>query len=312
MPKDQLVLLAHVYDQVDILPAYLEWYINLGVDRILVQDMGSTDGSQDVLTALASKYPLEWFSLKDSNLRNHESGNTGDPMARLAREKYDARWLMMCDADEFLCLRNETLDLALDRAELRGLTSINIPCFNMTGPSIAEDTNPLEALTLRIEKPYVETPEQQMSGDLPLPYIFIRHPVKSIVLTTAFSSFVAGSHGTNVTFGKVGEIPGARFNHYPIRGFAKFQQKVRNAEKFLQTNDHLEDWWGWHWRRWIRLDRQGRLKDDYDKQFPSVDEQANLIKSGMCIRDQTVSSWVSISRRNETCQTSIQPTIERG
>jgi hypothetical protein len=53
---------------------------------------------------------------------------------------------------------------------------LSVPCFNMTGPMIEPGQKAPEELTLRIDKPTRETGEQQLSGELPVPYIFIRHP----------------------------------------------------------------------------------------------------------------------------------------
>jgi hypothetical protein len=53
---------------------------------------------------------------------------------------------------------------------------LSVPCFNMTGPMIEPGQKAPEELTLRIDKPTRETIEQQLSGELPVPYIFIGPP----------------------------------------------------------------------------------------------------------------------------------------
>ena len=35
--------------------------------------------------------------------------------------------------------------------------------------------------------------------------------------------------------------------------------------------------WGWHWRRWIHLHEQGRLREDYDEHFVSPAHAQQLI-----------------------------------
>lgn len=304
MPIEKIVVLTHVLDQADLLRNFFAWYSKLGVDSFMVQDMGSSDGTLEILEELAHQYPIEWFSLEQRDLRKHRFGNTGDGMVMLAREKLDPKWILMCDVDEFLVLQNEVLPLALERAEFRGVTSITIPCFNMTGHPLSDGADAVADLNLRIVSPYRETLEQQLSGLLPRPYIFIQHPPKCIVLAAAFTGYVAGSHGANVSFGKMGEIEGARFNHFSIRGFDKFQQKIRNTETFLKDNNHLESWWAWHWRRWIRLAHSGQLRDDYDSQFVSEDEQDELITNGICVLDTDVSEWAKGARKDRSA---LQP-----
>jgi hypothetical protein len=293
MTNYKVVLLTHVCDQVDLLRHFFSWYTELGISAFLVQDMGSTDGTIDALHQLSSQYPIDWFRLEERDLRKHQFGNTADDMAIIAREKHDPKWLLMCDVDEFLVLRDDPLDIALEKAESLGITSINVPCFNMTGAPLTAGADALASLSLRIAKPieYIATSEQQIYGMLPRPYVFIRHPQKTIVMASAFAGYVAGTHGAHVKFGKTGEIGGARFNHYSIRGFDKFREKVRNTEEFLRVNNHLENWWAWQWRRWIRLEQSGQLREEYDSQFVSEGEQQQLLEAGVCVLDPDVSEW---------------------
>ena len=55
MQSGKIVVYAHVYDQADLLRDYIDWYLDLGVDLLLVKDNGSTDGSHDVLDEYARR-----------------------------------------------------------------------------------------------------------------------------------------------------------------------------------------------------------------------------------------------------------------
>jgi hypothetical protein len=83
-----------------------------------------------------------------------------------------------------------------------------------------------------------------------------------------------------------------RFLHYAIRGYPTFQTKVANIAAWMAENTHLEPWWGWHWRRWIRLNEAGRLRKDYDDQFVSPARARELINDGTCSIDDTVANWI--------------------
>ena len=65
--------------------------------------------------------------------------------------------------------------------------------------------------------------------------------------------------------------------HYAIRGYEELRQKVRNTEKWLADNPHLPPGWGWHWRRWIQLEKDGRLREDYERQFVSAERASELV-----------------------------------
>jgi hypothetical protein len=91
---------------------------------------------------------------------------------------------------------------------------------------------------------------------------------------------------------KRGDVGRRRFLHYPLRGYDKFGVKVRNTANWFEDNKHLEPWWGWHWRRWIRLDREGRLREDYGSQFVSPAQAEELVRAGICSVDDTVAGWM--------------------
>ena len=287
MQNGKIVVYAHVYDQADLLSDYIDWYLDLGVDLLLVQDNGSTDGSHDVLDEYARRGHVKWFVLPERNMLKY---NSGDTAVRMARD-LGAEWIIQCDADEFLRVTDHDLRSVLQYAKDRSHTVINVPCYNMTGPIEAAGERATRALTLRIDRPTVETYEQQTSGDLPVPYIFIRHPVKSITYASAYKSFVAGSHGAKVEWGTVGELPNLFFLHYPIRGFDVFEKKIRNTIAWFRDNPQLEPWWGWHWRRWIRLYEAGLLRKDFADQFVTPQHAQELIREGICSIDDTVAKW---------------------
>jgi hypothetical protein len=291
LASNDVILLVHVYDQDDLLEPFVRWYSELGVRRILAFDMGSTDGTHDILSDLALRYPLTWSQLDDLDIRHYSANTTGDHLAMYAREKYAPEWMLMCDADEFLCAENFGLDAILDHAREESITALSVPCFNMTGTMLAGEDPGVSSLTTRIVKPYTETFEEQVAGAIPVPFIFVKHQPKSIVKATAFSSYVAGGHGANVEYGRREVVDCLRFNHYPMRSYEKFAKKVSNAEQFLRTNDHLPEWWAWHWRRWVNCKSQDQLEDEYRGQFISLDEQRRLVADGTCVVDEDVSTW---------------------
>jgi glycosyltransferase involved in cell wall biosynthesis len=288
MTHDKIVLVTTAYDQADILADYVEWHLDLGVDLVIVQDGGSRDGSQEILDRLAKRRPVRWFVLPERNMLKYDSGLT---LATMARDKHDAEWIILCDVDEFLSPEGRDLRTMLDDAKTKNLTVLNVPCFNMIGPRPRFGRRATQALTLRIDRPAVATDAQYVEGDLPVPYIFIKLPPKTIVRASAMVGYGPGMHSATNSWGHQGEVPGLRFLHYPIRGFDKLREKVRNTATWLEDNPHLEPWWGWHWRRWIRLDRDNRLREEYESQFVWGARARALIRDGVCTVDESVSGW---------------------
>ena len=68
---------------------------------------------------------------------------------------------------------------------------------------------------------------------------------------------------------------------------------MRNTEKWLADNPHLPPGWGWHWRRWIQLEKDGRLREDYERQFVSPERANELVGDGTCAVDTTIAAWLA-------------------
>src|SRR5260370_29276191 len=198
----------------------------------------------------------------------------------------------MSDVDEFVCPEGQEVRTILQRAAEDNITAISVPCFNVTGPVFQSARTATEMLTLRIDRPVDPPSEQLISGDFPVPYIFIRHPPKTITRASAFAGYGPGMHSVATAWGNTREFPELRFLHYPIRGFDKLEAKVAGATAFFEKNTHLEPWWSWHWRRWVRLNQEGRLREEYESQFLSPARAQELVRDGICTVDETVANWI--------------------
>jgi hypothetical protein len=117
-----------------------------------------------------------------------------------------------------------------------------------------------------------------------------------------------GTHAVVTAWGKTRRLPDLRALHYPIRGFERLETKVANAGAFFDVNMHLMSrprWrrrplWGWHWRRWMKLKQEGRLLEEYERQFVSPERAAELLRDGVCTLDETIATWVKQRRLDRT------------
>jgi hypothetical protein len=292
----KIILLTATSDQGDILKDYIEWHLHLGIDLVLAEDCNSSDETHEILDSFEKGGRVRWFRAPDKKEQGYQ------PAAKLidmAREEYSADWIILNDVDEFLCAEGGDLRAILDSVADDGVTAINVSCRNMTGPPLTKD-RATKSQTLRIDRPVQETYEQQLSGDIPVPWIFIRHPPKIIVRGDALERFGRGTHEVHTTRGKTLENSTlVQFLHFPIRGYDKFEKKIRNVAAFFEVNKHLEGWWGWHWRRWIRIHQEGRLRDEYEKQFVAPGRAAELVQEGTCSVDTTLADWIRSNEASE-------------
>ena len=93
------VLTLMVRDEADIIAAMLEHHLAHGIDRILVTDNGSVDGTREILAEYARVAPVTVF---DDPEHRKQQAEVVTRMARLAATEHGAHWVVNGDADEFL------------------------------------------------------------------------------------------------------------------------------------------------------------------------------------------------------------------
>ena len=232
---------------------------------------------------------MVWFALPERNMTKY---SIADELAAMARDRYEADWIIYCDVDEFVCTHGKSLRTVLAECDRDGITLLDLPRRTMTGPLIPPGRRATEVLTLRIDRTVVPTTEQLISWDFPVPFAFLEVGGHVAVRAAAIRSFASGMHDATVTWG-TSATSDLYILHYAIRGYEELRQKVRNTEKWLEDNPHLPPGWGWHWRRWIQLEKAGRLREDYERQFVSAERANELVADGTCAVDTTITAWLA-------------------
>jgi len=296
MNADRIVLITMPYDQVDILEDFLDWHLHIGIDLILALDGGSTDGTRDVLDKYATTGRVVWFPLTERDMTKY---SIADTLATMARQQYQADWIIYCDVDEFLSTHGEPLRAILAECKRDEITCLDIPRRTMTGLPIPPGRRATEALTLRIDRTVVPTAEKQITWDFGVPFVFLEVGGHLAVRASAVQNFGMGMHAGTTTWGRSGTSD-LYILHFAIRGYDEFVQKVQNAERWIRDNPHLPPAWGWHWRRWIHLAKNGSLREEYDRQFVSSERWSELALDGTCTVDTTVASWLAERDRRPT------------
>ena len=308
MAVGKIVLITVPYDQGDILPDFLDWHLELGVDMIVAQDGGSTDGSREILEQYSKTQQVDWFPLAERDMSKY---NIGDSMARMAIDMYGADWIILLDVDEFLCTRGPDLRSVLSDAERADVSVLNIRRHAMTGSPIAPGQRATQALTVRVDRVASPSHEQMMSGELPAGFLFVAVPGHLAVRGSAFSRYGPGAHAVETLWGSNETTEQLYILHYALRGFGELETKVRNIAAWFEDNKHLAGLWGWHWKRWLRLHEQGRLREDYNNEFLSPERAAELIREGVCSIDDTIATWLAHREAKTNQRRGLPDSIKR-
>ena len=280
-----LFVITSTWDSIGLIEPFLEHQFKLGVDLVYVIDLGSTDGTLDVLEQ------SRWGgSVRVHNLP-HLRVDSAELVLRLGREKVGYGWCQLCDPDEFVVVPEGSLGSVLQRLDETGVAAISIPRFNMTASRATALAGYLEAgadvrrhLLYEIRERHRRTGKDLVLTRLEPPWIFAEIGPKVTFRIERAVGLLGGGHGVE-TDPPSPNCPdhGLYFRHYPIRSFAEFEQKIRCAETHISAQPHLPPTYAWHWRRWVQLLKQGLLREEYLAQFLDDDALPDLLQRGVVI-----------------------------
>ena len=135
--KDKICIISLCYNEIKILPFALEYWKRIA-GHAIVYDNGSTDGSVEYLLKQNDFVELKSFRYKEDNkINDEELRNFKNNIWKEYKDKYD--WVIVCDIDEFLYIKNvdeflynlENNNIALVKPQGYQLISIYFPDTNI-------------------------------------------------------------------------------------------------------------------------------------------------------------------------------------
>lgn len=269
-----VIMTAMVRDEADLIGPMIEHHLAQGVEKLIITDNGSTDGTRDILQEFSDRGVVD---LRDDPVHRKQQSPTVTRMARDAYTLYGAHWVLNADADEFWLPvdRRQTLGEVFAQMDTT-LVSFQVPVVDMTGaPALRgsglsrlrfRDLRPLEAIQ-EVGLHAHSTPDAVHVGD---PHIEV----------------VQGNHF--VSLESQGSPPPAlaiEVLHFPWRSWEQFSRKVENAGRAYEANPDLTPSPNHHgmrdWRRW----KDGTLFDWYLARHPSSSAIEAGLADGSLVED---------------------------
>ena len=265
--KNEVALIGHCLDHL----------YAIGVDRVVVEDCGSRDGTLDIVR----NYPADRLSLSrfDESLDLDQEA-WGRHEAVLARST-GADWVLFLDADEFWlpitgsvrhCLSAVTVDvLTVDRFNVVLAAEgpvLPLPYTPATYPQILLYVRPRAEFEAR-DDPRSSPP--WISG-VPMPKMAVRP--QSISRVDAGHHAAIGLDGRPASEAKATDLVIA---HLPFTTRQRFLAKVEGIREtnILQSAYTIGDT-AWHWRRWVDLEEAGEIDSEFDRQIATPAELDRL------------------------------------
>jgi hypothetical protein len=259
MPRPlKIVATMMVRDEIDIVSAMIEHHLDQGVDQIIVTDNASVDGTRDVLAEYARVGAVE---LHDDPEHRKQQHAVVTAMARRARTRFAADWVINADADEFFVPVDKSRSLREVLQEIPlALGSFKADVTNLVGPP-AESGAGVGRLRWRDGR---SDRELRSIGINAQPTANAIHRGDPTVVVAQGNHFVSvESHGQPDPSLAIEVL------HVPWRSWAQLERKVENAGKGYEASPDLQPSRNHHGMADFRRHRGGRLKYAYLLRSPT-------------------------------------------
>lgn len=276
-----LAMTLLVRDEVDIIATTIAFHLACGVDRMIVTDNGSVDGTLDILRDFERDGAI---TLIREPGRDFAQDAWVTRMALMARDRFGADWIINGDADEFWLAPGLDLRSALPTDP--AVTGLRCHVREMIAGYDDDETGPWwERLDARIANPgRARLPENPIEQPLPDVFYYLPSVFKEIPRARGLVRVGMGNHTTehdeppNIETGRI------RLYHYPVRSRAHFARMIENERSRAAGPRAPDDMTSWHKRRWVRL-AEASIDHALADALPSRAQLEHDLATGKAIRD---------------------------
>jgi glycosyltransferase involved in cell wall biosynthesis len=248
--------ISEVRDEEDIVAVSVRHHLALGLDRVIIVDNGSRDGTPHVLDSLGHEAHYSWRTLKTDGHRQAEI------FTALAREAYaeGADWVLPFDADEFWDTGGERLRDILDETSSGVLLApmVNFVQARECIEPRADSLSRMDHRALPHGRGANLNAELVERGEIA--HLETEGSLKAVTRVSADVSIAQGNHKTTGA-GATQRTDALRVLHAPLRSRADLHHKAENGRRVAEVFDNPRT--GWHSRRFARLEAEGKLDQEW-------------------------------------------------
>jgi len=268
MTGGAIAAVVGVVDEVELIERCVRHLYAIGVDQVIVDDRGSTDGTLELVRDISQSTNLV--------LLEHGPGDPLDVTIRGASQlgllrALGADWAIFLDADEFPLPATGSLrtTVAAWNFDATQVTRFNV-AVTRQATGFADVPSPAQygELHLFVRQPPgfsggVEAAALAWSRGVPMP--------KAAVRPALATGLAPGFHRAElVDGGRPAENPpdDLVIAHLPFTTEGRFRRKVENIRRVMELHpDYFAGRQGWHWRRWRDMAERGELDGEFERQL---------------------------------------------
>lgn len=273
-PVMKLVMTLLVRNNDDILRENILFHISQGVDRFIVTDNNSEDGTVDILREFEKQGILDIIFEEEDN---YSQWKWVTRMANLAFTDYKAGWIINNDADEFWWPEGGNLKDALGDVPAE-FPLARVPRYDFVPRPEAEGAL-FDRMIIRDLKPLNHI-------GLPLPPKMCHRGMPDVVV----------GHGNHILLEPAG-LPAfdktrIGIMHFPMRSYDRFEEKIMHGGAAVGRNEELPKNSHMGWKNLYEAYMNGTLPDYYNSKIHGPEELQKAIESGQFVRDTRLRDYL--------------------
>ncbi len=268
-------------DERDVIEANIRYHASVGVERFVVTDNGSVDGTRECLRALCREFDID---IIDEPSRTIDQDLWVTRMAERVRAHGDIDWLINNDADEFWWPATGDLRSAISQdigvdADAIGVVQVARSNLVASRESASRSQAGFDTAIHRVRQTVKLPPDARRWHDNDAHILLRTLPGKVITRLQGLKSIDMGNHGAEHSLGSV-QADSIHIHHYPVRSFAQFESKVRNYGESLEQNTRFGPRVSRHLRYWYERYLAGELREEYLQMHPTEHDLQQLLRDG--------------------------------
>lgn len=278
----KLIMTIVCKNESHIIEKQIRFHKAMGVDGFIVLNHNSTDSTLEILQKLEQEGII--LEIINKNEVEHQHHIWVEEMIKLAKEKYNATWVINADADEFYFSKSLNLKESIKKSGDVNSLLIN---SKFLFPDDREDF---------LSSPYFMTKtflDYELNFlNLDTTTVWLNEAAiqctKVIHKTDDFVSIKDGNHGVVMKNQKMITPYDIVYYHYHVKNYKEYELKVRRWEEALKytpkgMNKHL--------KRILDLYKQGKLKEDFENKYGET-RRKFLIEQGAVSIDLSVYNFM--------------------
>jgi hypothetical protein len=245
-----------VRDEVDLVALSLRYHLGQGLERVLVVDNGSTDGTRDELRRVGRVLPVEWTS----DAGPFHQGLAFTEMAREAARR-GADWVVPLDADDFWHAPGGLI-AAMAQTGAGALQAPHIHFIQRRGQRTGAP-EALMTMTRRVSEPVDPVAGTEAVEACELAYVEVGSPPKHLVRCGPGVEIGPGNHWVSGAPGPMERPLSLACLHAPLRCPRDLLRKVEFGRRVEARSFRTDQNESWHVRRWRRLADEHALSGEW-------------------------------------------------